>query len=236
MHWLPTRKKLLYTVGVANPARGLLNREKQKNKKVWQRPPPPCAARSDNKKKKKITRRIHMSRRYASRRHAGGLGPSRVRTRILTTRRLGQWVLLHKTLRFRVRLTFSISLVPYPRSCLVFCSRDVGSAVPPRVAPSIFRLRGESGACSQAPLLPPAFRGGAVLYCTVLYCTVLFASFDVMAVGTNSLSCGFNWQCTADMPLAICRYDHSTPGLLTVSSVTSTVWVHPGREAAGVEV
>ena len=34
----------------------------------------------------------------------------------------------------------------------------------------------------------------------------------------------------------LCRYDHSTPGLLTVSSVTSTVWVHPGREAAGVEL
>ena len=58
-------------------------------------------------------------------------------------------------------------LLPYPRSCLVFCSRDVGSTVPPRVAPSIFRLRGESGAYSQAPLLPPAFRGGAVLDCTV---------------------------------------------------------------------
>ena len=34
--------------------------------------------------------------------------------------------------------------------------------------------------------------------CTVLYCTVLYASFDVMAVGTNRLTCGFNWQCTAD--------------------------------------
>ena len=32
-------KKLLYTV--ANPARGLLNREKKKKEKVWQRPPPP---------------------------------------------------------------------------------------------------------------------------------------------------------------------------------------------------
>ena len=31
-HWLPTRKKVLYTV--ANPARGLLNREK-KEKKVY---------------------------------------------------------------------------------------------------------------------------------------------------------------------------------------------------------
>ena len=37
-HWLPTRKKLLYTV--ANPARGLLNRENMKKEKVWQRPPP----------------------------------------------------------------------------------------------------------------------------------------------------------------------------------------------------
>ena len=29
-------------------------------------------------------------------------------------------------------------------------------------------------------------------------CTVLYASFDVMAVGTNSLTCGFNRQCTTD--------------------------------------
>ena len=34
--------------------------------------------------------------------------------------------------------------------------------------------------------------------CTALYCTVLYASFDVRAVGTSSLTCGFNWQCTAD--------------------------------------
>ena len=67
---------------------------------------------------------------------------------------------------FLLSATFSISLLPYPRSCLVFCSRDVGSAVPTRVAPSTFCLRGES------PLLPPAFRGGARLYCTVLNCTV----------------------------------------------------------------
>ena len=50
-----------------------------------------------------------MSRRYASRRHAGGLGPSRVRTRIPTTRRLRQWVSLRKILRFRVRLQLSQS-------------------------------------------------------------------------------------------------------------------------------
>ena len=50
-----------------------------------------------------------MSRRYASRRYAGGLGPSRIRTRIPTTRQLGQWVSLRKTLRFRVRLQLSQS-------------------------------------------------------------------------------------------------------------------------------
>ena len=50
-----------------------------------------------------------MSRRYASRPYAGGLGPSRVRTKIPTTRRLGQWVSLRKILRFRVRLQLSQS-------------------------------------------------------------------------------------------------------------------------------
>ena len=55
--WLPTRKKLLYTV--ANPARGLLNREKKEKEKVWQRPPPPPSAllvRRKKKKKKKKSR------------------------------------------------------------------------------------------------------------------------------------------------------------------------------------
>ena len=51
-----------------------------------------------------------MSRRYASRRYAGGLGPSRIRTRIPTTRQLGQWVSLRKTLRFCVRLQLSLIL------------------------------------------------------------------------------------------------------------------------------
>ena len=48
-----------------------------------------------------------MSRHYASWHDAGGLGPSRIRTRIPTTRQLGQWVSLRKTLRFRVRLQLS---------------------------------------------------------------------------------------------------------------------------------
>ena len=133
-HWLPTRKKLLYTV--ANPARGLLNRGKKK-KKVWQRPPPPPppprarASRSEKKKEKKekITRRIHMSRRYASRRYVGGLGPSRIRTRIPTTRQLGQWVSLRKTLRFRVRLQLSQSRC---LSLLLAMSGRVCLFLPPR--------------------------------------------------------------------------------------------------------
>ena len=102
-HWLPTRKN--YTV--ADPARGLL---KKKKKSGSAPPPPPRALLVRRKKKlKKITRRIHISRRYASRRYAGGLRPSRIRTRIPTTRQLGQWVSLRKTLRFfRVRLQLSV--------------------------------------------------------------------------------------------------------------------------------
>ena len=52
-HWLPTRKKLLYTV--ANSARGLLNREKKEEKKslAVPPPPPPRAARLEKNKNKK---------------------------------------------------------------------------------------------------------------------------------------------------------------------------------------
>ena len=91
--WLPTRKKLLYTV--ANLALGRLNRGKKEKDKVWQCPPAPPLARCSfgENKKIKITRCIHMSRGYARRRYAGGLGPSRVRTRVPTTRQLGQWAL-----------------------------------------------------------------------------------------------------------------------------------------------
>ena len=77
--WLPTRKSY-YTV--ANPARGLLNREKRTKEKVWQRTPPPHPPTLLVRRKiNKITRRIY--RRYA------GLGRSRVRTRIPSARRLG---------------------------------------------------------------------------------------------------------------------------------------------------
>ena len=101
------------------------------NEKVWQRPPslsPARAARSE-KIKNKITRRIHIYRRYASRRYAGGLGPSRIRTRIPTTRQLGQWASLRKTLRFRVRLQLSQSRC---LSLLLAMSGRVFLFLPPR--------------------------------------------------------------------------------------------------------
>ena len=53
-------KKLLYTV--ANPARGLLNREKKEKKKSLTAPPPPPAraARSEKKKKKNHATHPHV--------------------------------------------------------------------------------------------------------------------------------------------------------------------------------
>ena len=73
-----------------------------------------------------------MSRRYTSRRYAGGLGPSRVRTRIPTTRRLGQRVSLRKIIRFRVRLQLSQS---HCLSLLLAMSGRVFLFFPPRGQP-----------------------------------------------------------------------------------------------------
>ena len=116
---------LTFSSLVANPKKTTLHggqsrswsaeqRKREKRKSLAAPPsplPPPRAllVRRKEKKKRKITRRIHMCRRYAGRRYAGGLGPSRVRTRIPTTRRLGQWVSLRKILLFRVRLQLSQS-------------------------------------------------------------------------------------------------------------------------------
>ena len=60
VRWLPTRKnyQVLYTV--ANPARGLLNRKKNEEKKVWQRTPAPTLLVT-NRRKIKGTRRIYTS-------------------------------------------------------------------------------------------------------------------------------------------------------------------------------
>ena len=67
--------------------------EQGEKKKVWQctlPTPAPSPALL-------VRRRIYMLRRCA------GLSPSCVRTRIPSTRRLGQWVSLRKILRFHVR-------------------------------------------------------------------------------------------------------------------------------------
>ena len=139
---------LTFSALVANPKKTTLHggqsrswsaeQGKKEKEKVWQRtPPPPPPARcsfgekikSNKIKNQKITRRIHMSRRYASRRYPGGLGPSRIRTRIPTTRQLGQRVSLRKTLRFRVRLQLSQSRC---LSLLLAMSGRVFLFLPPR--------------------------------------------------------------------------------------------------------
>ena len=93
-------KKLLYTV--ANPARGLLNREKRTKEKVWQHTPPPTPHTARSEKINKITRRIY--RRYAGAR-------SRVRTRIPSARRLGLWVWLRNSTLPSAIIRFSVSLL-----------------------------------------------------------------------------------------------------------------------------
>ena len=50
-----SEKKLLYTV--ANPARGLLNREKRTKEKVWQHTPPPTPHTARSEKINKIKSR-----------------------------------------------------------------------------------------------------------------------------------------------------------------------------------
>ena len=55
-----------------------------------------------------------------------------------------------------------------PRSRPSFWSREQGSALPPRVGLPILHARAQSGAYSRAPLLSPAFRGGAAAACLPL--------------------------------------------------------------------
>ena len=122
-HWLPTRKNYSWSAEQGN---------KKKQKKSGSAPPPPRAARSEKKKEKKKSRdasTYYISRCYASRRYAGGLGPSRIHTRIPTTSQLGQWVSLRKTLRLRVRLQLSQSRC---LSLLVAMSGRVFLVLPPR--------------------------------------------------------------------------------------------------------
>ena len=79
-YWLPPRKTTSH--GGRSRSRTAEQGKRTKQKKSGSAPPPPpYAARSEKNKLIKITRRIY--RRYA------GLGPSCVRTRIPSTRRLG---------------------------------------------------------------------------------------------------------------------------------------------------
>ena len=80
------------------PAKQGKKKKKKKSESASPLPPPARGSFGEKKKKrnKETTRRIHIFRRYASRRYAGGFGPSRIRTRIPTTRQLGQWVSLRK--------------------------------------------------------------------------------------------------------------------------------------------
>ena len=121
-----------------------------------------------------------MSRRYASRRYAGGLGPSRIRTRIPTTRQLGQWVSLRKTLRYIwSHLYQEYGSTGYgcqscswsaeqgkfvfhcPRSRLRIWSRETGSAVPSSVSLLISILRLNLVLTNG---IPPEFCHGAHLF------------------------------------------------------------------------
>ena len=101
-----------------------------------------------------------MSRGYASRRYSGGLGPSRIRTRIPTTRQLGQWVSLRKTLRFRVRLQLSqsrcLSLLLAMSGCVsLLCLHAAMNLRPPSVTAST-QTSAFTAIVSQSPVMPNA--------------------------------------------------------------------------------
>ena len=101
-----------------------------------------------------------MSRRYASRRYAGGLGPSRIRTRIPTTRQLGQWVSLRKTLRFVCDCNFpSLVASLFSWRCLAASSSSCLHAAmnlrPPFVTAST-QTSAFTAIVSQSPVMPNA--------------------------------------------------------------------------------
>ena len=118
---------------------------------------------------------------------------------------------------------FPPSLSPF-MPCILFSRRGFSRPTPRRLVhlPSPGRtwcLLTGSSPTSRFP-----WRCWTVLYCTVLYCTVLYASFDAMAVGPNSQQPVLRIQLAVHRRChRLCRHDHSKPGLLTVSSVTSTV-------------
>ena len=107
-----------------------------------------------------------------------------------------------------------------PGSRLVLWSRDVGSALPPRPAHLPFPERIWSLLKGSSP--PSRFPRR--------YSTPVLVSWPWIRTVWLVDSFGSAPPTTSDIPLA----GHRTPGLLTVivSSLTSTDWVHPGRETA----
>ena len=104
---------------------------------------------------------------------------------------------------------------PYPLSCLLIWSREVSSAVPPRITPPIFRSQSESGAYSRASLLRPAFRGGA----PVLMLWSLVRTFWLMDSTGRSppiIVCKASWsQHACNVLTTSCSYS----GLLIIFSL-----------------
>ena len=126
---------------------------------------------------------------------------------------------LPRRLRFRANnfllfVTFFFSPFPCPRSCLTFWFCGVGSAVPPRV------------------VLPSSVSGANLVL------THRLLSSLPLSAAVRLFWCHNRWYERSDswIQLAVhrrchwlCCYDHSTPGLLTVSSLTSTGW-GPARQ------
>ena len=77
-----------------------------------------------------------------------------------------------------------------------------------------------------------------------LVLTHRFLSFLPFSAAVRQFWCHGRWYERSDLWIQLAvhrrchrlyRYDHSTPGLFTVSSLTSTVRVHPRREAVGAK-
>ena len=168
---------LTFSALVANPKKTTLHgrqsrswsAEQGKKEKIWQRlsppppPPPPPARAAQSEKinlKKKITRRIHIYRRYASRRYAGGLGPSRILTRIPTTHQPGQWCRFAKLYASVCDCNFpSLVASLFSWRCLAPSSSSFPHAAmnlrPPSVAAST-QTSAFTAIVSQSPVMPNA--------------------------------------------------------------------------------
>ena len=104
-----------------------------------------------------------------------------------------------------------LSLSPF-LPCILASRRGFSRPTPP-----IFRLRSESGAYSQAPLLPPAFRGG----------TPILVTWPLV----RTVSLVDSTDSAPPAPSAMLLAGHSTPGLFTVSSLPRFGSTPAGRKS-----